>query len=1062
MDIQDFYETHFPMSVQNRGLEIVMDDEFEQVAEDPDSFEMQCSDGETVKLVRVENRALHGQCTCMAARGNAPCKHMWAAFVYLDGFESDFLLPVVLPFVNDSRKVYGSGKPIAVSLESKSDEDLTWKDQVRLLEARVMPVPQLPLVALDIATLSIAFIVHAEMSLQRGGLVVEPYSLKQESNGQVSSFKKTNLGAVAHGAYSAKCKKVAKSLLRYLKESDVSVQDSLIPIRSDSVESVFLPLLATGSVFISRGREPARSIYSRGCPLNDEINSEFAFAIQLMKVKNHYRIGGYVYCEARQIDLAEVCIVLPNGFLFTQSEVFRLSEPSQINWALRLKRAGDYFSVPQSDKHLIARMLLQFPDRPRIDLPEDFSWGSQKGIPQPILRVEPIDTDQQTLASALFDYEGQVVFSTSKEPQIINYLEKKLVDRDFTQESFYLQQLQEFQFDLSQSCWEIKASQLGEIVKSLKGQGWLVEATNIKQRTATISPARVSTGFDWFELEMTLNFDGFEVGLPQILRAIKSKKGVVYLDDGSEGLLPEDWLASIAPLLSLGTVEEESLRFKRSQANLLGTIIDDLPQTKVDIGFSDFRKALAKSKHLKPVQESEKFKGTLRPYQREGLAWLEYLNQIKFGGCLADEMGLGKTIQILALLDKQLKRGRQALIVVPRSLVFNWMEEIAKFTGLSVFDYSKGDRRDSEGKLSDYDIIVTTYAIMRSDIEVLEETDFHYAILDEAQAIKNASSKAAKAALRLRATHRICATGTPIENSLGELWSQFSFINPGFLGEKSIKRFASNDQKELSPDSIRILSQAIRPFLLRRTKSEVLKDLPEKVEAEIHCKLPAHQRDEYDQLQTYYRNKVLEAELSGSPNKSFIILEGLTRLRQAACHPGLIDSALLGMSSAKIDLLKEKLDEVGDSKVLIFSQFTSMLKIVKGELDRLGYTYEYLDGSTGNRQKKVERFQSDDDCQIFLISLKAGGTGLNLTKAEYCIILDPWWNPAAESQAIDRAHRIGQKNKVIAYKFVAKGTVEEKVLKLQQQKKKLAQDVLGGGDSGFKDLTKEEVMDLFS
>ncbi|HEU0177440.1 MAG TPA: SNF2-related protein, partial [Blastocatellia bacterium] len=408
-----------------------------------------------------------------------------------------------------------------------------------------------------------------------------------------------------------------------------------------------------------------------------------------------------------------------------------------------------------------------------------------------------------------------------------------------------------------------------------------------------------------------------------------------------------------------------------------------------------------------------------------------------------------------------------SLAVVPKSLVFNWKQEASRFAPkLRVLDHT-GQAREKESleHFDDYDLILTTYGTLRNDAILFKDTRFDYVILDEAQAIKNADTASAKAARLLNSDHRLALSGTPIENHLGELWSLFEFLNPGMLGAASGFKLAGGVERNSSAEARQLLAQALRPFILRRTKSQVAKDLPAKQEQTIFCELEPKQRKLYNELRDHYRNALLDRiDRDGIAKSKIQALEALLRLRQAALHPGLIDKNRVKEDSAKLDLLLPQLVELfeEDHKVLVFSQFTSFLSILRGRLDKEKVEYEYLDGSTRNRQARVERFQNDPDCKLFLISLKAGGLGLNLTAAEYVYLLDPWWNPAVESQAIDRAHRIGQSRQVFAYRIIARDTVEEKVLALQNSKRDLADAIINADNSLVRNLSREDLELLLS
>jgi SNF2 family DNA or RNA helicase len=405
-------------------------------------------------------------------------------------------------------------------------------------------------------------------------------------------------------------------------------------------------------------------------------------------------------------------------------------------------------------------------------------------------------------------------------------------------------------------------------------------------------------------------------------------------------------------------------------------------------------------------------------------------------------------------------------VVAPRSLIFNWREEAGKFAPkLRVLDHTGIGRAKSADTFKDYDLILTTYGTLRNDALFLKDVNFDYVVIDEAQAIKNAQSEAAKATRLLQGRHRLALSGTPVQNHLGELWSLFEFLNPGMLGTSRAFAATAGSARVVEDQTRQLLSRALRPFILRRTKSQVAKDLPQRVEQTIHCELDTEQRKLYTELKEHYRVSLLNRIATEGIKKAKIqILEALLRLRQAACHPGLIDKSKMSMGSAKLDSLLPQIAEVMEEghKVLVFSQFTSFLAIVRDRLDKSNVRYEYLDGRTRDRQAAVDKFQNDPECKLFLISLKAGGLGLNLTAAEYVFLLDPWWNPAVEAQAIDRAHRIGQTRQVFAYRLIAKDTVEEKVLQLQQTKRDLADAIIGADNSLIGKLGKEDLELLLS
>lgn len=612
----------------------------------------------------------------------------------------------------------------------------------------------------------------------------------------------------------------------------------------------------------------------------------------------------------------------------------------------------------------------------------------------------------------------------------------------------------------------VAAASVPALVQALAAHGWRVVGEKVTYRPAHEMRLEVKSGIDWLDLEGSVFFGSVELPLPRLLEAMRAGKHEVELGGGEVGVLPEEWLRQYGLLLSAGRVSENGLRFTLAQSPLLATMLEASPQVRWDERFAELRDGLASFSRVEPAEAPATFRGTLRAYQQEGLGWLSFLRRFGLGGCLADDMGLGKTVQVLAMLEGRRSRplapgeGRKpSLVVAPRSVIFNWKQEALRFAPeLRVLDYTGAARHEARRQVGKSDLVLTTYGTLRNDVKSLADVTFDYVILDESQAIKNASTASAHAARLLRADHRLALSGTPIENHLRELWSLFEFLNPGMLGVASVFKSAMTDMDQ---EKLGILSRALRPFILRRTKEQVATELPPCSEQTLYCQLEGDQRRLYDELREHYRASLLA---QGGVAGRMQVLEALLRLRQASCHPGLLDDARKAAGSAKIDLLLEKLLPATEEghKALVFSQFTSLLSLVRTELDSRKVPYTYLDGQTSDRQRVVEQFQQDSACRVFLISLKAGGVGLNLTAAEYVFLLDPWWNPAVESQAIDRAHRIGQTRRVIAYRLIAKDTVEEKVLKLQEQKRQLADAILSAEGGALATLTREDLELLLS
>lgn len=615
---------------------------------------------------------------------------------------------------------------------------------------------------------------------------------------------------------------------------------------------------------------------------------------------------------------------------------------------------------------------------------------------------------------------------------------------------------------------------LAPAAEALMAEGWRVELEGKGVAAAGEARARIRSGVDWFGVEGEVSYGGEDVELPALLASLRKGHGWVKLKDGRLGLLPGDWAKRWGWLeLSQGG-EPGSLRFPKQQAWLLDALLADRLDVAVDADFAKLRESLRAFDRARPLTESAGLVGELRPYQREGLGWLDALTTLGLGGCLADDMGLGKTVQVLAFLERRrslrVESGephRPSLVVAPRSVLFNWIDEARRFAPqLTLSEHHGGQRWHNFEAALRSDLIVTTYATLRIDIERLRKQPLDVVVLDEAQAIKNPTSLVAKATRLLDARQRLALTGTPVENRLEDLWSLFEFLNPGMLGgAQGFTRLLGQGDGSRE-ENLKAIARAIRPFFLRRTKAQVLAELPEKTEQTIFVELLPKQRKAYDQLAEYYRKMLLSsAEIDPlAPGNQFQVLTALLRLRQCACHEALIDPELSEAGSAKLDELLERLTEIANegNKALVFSQFTSFLALAETRLEAAGIPYEYLDGQTRDRKERVERFQGDPTCPVFLVSLKAGGTGLNLTAADYVFLLDPWWNPAVEAQAIDRAHRIGRTRPVLAYRLVARDTIEERVLELQQSKRELVAGLFDERSGSISNLRRQDLEALLA
>ncbi|MFN5416222.1 MAG: SNF2-related protein [Flavobacteriia bacterium] len=581
----------------------------------------------------------------------------------------------------------------------------------------------------------------------------------------------------------------------------------------------------------------------------------------------------------------------------------------------------------------------------------------------------------------------------------------------------------------------------------------------------------VSSGLDWFDTSLKVKFGNEDVSLKQVQKALKNSSRFITLDDGSEGLMPEEWIEKFSKYFRSGELVDGNIRTSKMNFSAVDELYEkEVLSQEVAEEISYLNSKIASFKTIHDVSIPKKLKGELRDYQKQGLNWLNFLDEFNFGGCLADDMGLGKTAQIIAFMLSQKEKHKDItnLIVVPTSLLFNWQREMDKFAPSLKYHCVYGANRSKSTKeFSKFDVVLTTYGTLLADIATLKDFRFHYAFLDESQAIKNPDSQRYKSVRLLQAKNRIVLTGTPIENNTFDLYAQMSFANPGlFINQNRFKEeFSTPIDKFKDIKRAKELQQKINPFILRRTKKQVAKELPEKTEMILYCEMDAEQRMVYDTYKTQIREMLLAPKNPDAPeNKSMLVLKGLTKLRQICNSPKLLsDEEDYGDSSAKMKVLIEEIESKSKyHKILVFSQFVGMLDLIRAELDKLKISHQYLTGQTTNREEIVHSFQNDADIRVFLISLKAGGTGLNLTEADYVFLVDPWWNPAVENQAIDRCYRIGQQKNVVAIRLITPGTIEEKIMLLQVNKRELAEDIIQTDQNILKSLSQEDLLGLFS
>lgn len=578
----------------------------------------------------------------------------------------------------------------------------------------------------------------------------------------------------------------------------------------------------------------------------------------------------------------------------------------------------------------------------------------------------------------------------------------------------------------------------------------------------------VLSGTDWFETKVKVKFGKQQVALKHLHKSIRNKSKFITLDDGTQGILPHEWIQKFTDYFNAGEVIDEAILTPKIKFATLNDLYEDaLLDGEVKNELKRYQQKFEGTDSIQEIEVPESLKATLRPYQKDGLNWLNFLDDFNFGACLADDMGLGKTIQILAFILSQ--RGKvnhnTNLVVVPASLIFNWKAEIEKFApSIKVKTIYGTERTKTTDRFDGFEVIITSYGTLLSDIRYLKDYRFNYIFLDESQNIKNPESQRYKAVRLLKSRNKVVMTGTPIENNTFDLYGQLSFACPGLFGSK--QQFADlystpidqfKDQKRAEE-----LQRKIRPFMMRRTKEQVAKELPDKTEIILYCEMGTEQREVYEANKKEIQDYILGKTEDELPKNAMHVLKSITMLRQICNSAALLaDGKSYLQASSKIEVLMEQIEGKSQKhKILVFSQFVSMLDLIKKELEKRNIKYAYLTGQTRNREEVVKSFQENGEIPVFLISLKAGGTGLNLTEADYVYLVDPWWNPAVENQAIDRAYRIGQHKNVMAVRLICPDTIEEKIMKLQASKKDLVKNLIQTDGGFFKGLSKKELLGL--
>jgi SNF2 family DNA or RNA helicase len=1006
--------------------------------------------------------SIEARCTCPYYETAGLCKHLWASIIKLERSGLSAKVPGAGPLriLRDGQRTPPRIVPLArpftgqnVQPNFQPESPHAWIERLDQIQGKNERLT-------NAGNMLAAFVIHAAETVASGKLVLDFWCRRRGVGQSVGPLRPDRapdreLQLLAN----PRDQELVALLMRTCAPKTVNTfgrsctRFTVDPI----VETQILTTLSgSGNAFLSRS--PNGSPDNADRPLRMDRGKAWETELVIEDVGAKYRLEGRLKRDEETKALTETICIFSSGLLLFGEQIGRLAEPRHGKW-LRNLRAGEFF-VPRDQVDAFVKRILTDTNAPPVTWPDGLEW--KRSLIQPIPNGvflplgNDISTGRMTLTVS-FDYGGQIIALSDPTESVVDVENRQVHVRNREFEEATLNQALEILRDPSGA---IPTNDLQRSATELSQNGWVVLIENQRVILAEDFALNVTSSADWFDVNLSASFAGNPFRKEEILAALESKSSTVRLKDGSIGFLPEEWLARYATLRGLGDVGEAgSLRFEKNQGLLLNAVLGDDDDVRGDKGFDAFRKRILKYDLTKTAKSPVGFKGKLRTYQKEGLTWLTFLQDFESGGVLADDMGLGKTIQVLAFLLARKKESKlPSLVVAPKSLIFNWIDEAEKFApSLKVVRYVGGERKKIAQEIGDADLIVTTYGTLRADITKLREQEFDVAIIDEAQFMKNPKSQAAIACKQLRAKHRLALTGTPIENSIQDLLSILEFTNPGLL------RFPAGEGAPKDVESA--LARVLKPFMLRRTKEAVLTELPDKSEQVLFCEMGAEETEYYSVIRDRYRESIESSITKNGLGKSKLhVLEALLRLRQASCHAGLIDEAKRDVPSAKLELLLARLKEVTAEghKALVFSQFTSLLSIVKTSLDAEGIAYEYLDGQTTDRKSPVDRFQSEDGAPVFLVSLKAGGTGLNLTAADYVFILDPWWNPAVEAQAIGRAHRMGQTQKVIAYRLVARGTVEEKILELQKKKKDLAESIVSEDTDFMKKLSKEDLTNLLA
>lgn len=1055
---------------------IVREDVFEAKVRGSDTYSIKLAWKELEVTELTSKYDLLVSCTCPHFLGNHFCKHLWAAILTASttvfSNRADFLENIEArgEFYTEDDDYEPepdySGRYSSTSAEPKKN----WKNLFELLGTS--GESQYVRSELDPNKERWCYYVLGQATGLSGeeGLNIKFYHSERNRDGDVGKIKPLNLRVTDIPFFQDPKDQKALKLLtgieakshrfsHYSSSREMTLSPMMIPM--------ILPLIMeTGRVCYGL---PENSTFQPYHFENQKYDLKYSFVLTDASLSLH----AHLICGESKVECQDIQYLVDEPSLFfTKGFAARYIPNGPHDLFLHLIKEGPLYCHSNEIDQFISKVI-KIPFRSFPPIPEKLGWRSVVPECKPLIRILNNDLKAKRKAEICFRYEDKVYGACDQAMPDPDKKQKIIFLRDEKAEKTFLERVKsdpDFEISISpegRHLLLLESKTLFQGINKLTSLGCDVEIEKSKIVQSGKFDVKVTSGVDWFDVQGKISFDGVDYTIPEILKNLQPD-GWVKLKSNKLGIIPADVLEKYISMQSAGVIEGDKIKFHNQQAFLVDSLFSENWQVSVDKHFQQILSKIKTFEKVKKVPTPKGFTGKLRDYQKDGLSWLNFLREYGFGGCLADDMGLGKTIQVLALLqhDKLQKNSGKApsLIVMPKSLIYNWQDEFAKFLPkFRVAVYQGNSRRSLLDNLDKMDVLLVTYQTLRSDIECFSTKKFNFAILDEAQSIKNPGAQAAKAVKIIKSNHRLALTGTPIENHFGDLLSIFQFLNPGLYAGKSIGETNPESLKSVS-DHSELLLKGLRPFILRRTKEQVLKELPSKSEQVLFCEMGPEQKVEYDNLKEFYRNK-LSTTISekGLGQSKIFVLEALLRLRQMACHPALIHKDRKQEQSAKLEMFIEHLEEVIGSghKLLVFSQFTSLLEIVTQHLSQKGFDFAYLDGQTKDRQAEVNKFQNDSSCKIFVISLKAGGVGLNLTAADYCFLLDPWWNPAVEAQAIDRIHRIGQKNKVFAYRMITKGTVEEKVLELQNQKRELSKALVSSDKSFMQKLKLEDLQWIF-